>query len=237
MVRDRWRWLRARLPRTNNGETLIDVGCGTGAFTICAALRGYRATGLTWDESDQQAALGKAAIIGVSAIRFDICDVRNLAAKTEYLNKFDVAICCENIEHILDDKRLVHAIYGTLRPGGRLYLTTPNYYFRAVTNTDNGPYSKVEDGGHVRRGYSRGSLSELFSGSGFVIEEITYCSGFLSQRITTLLRQFRGDTYVVGWLLTLPLRLLIPPLDRLLGSVLSFPPASICIEVYKPRQG
>ena len=50
LVLDRWRWLKRRLPKTANGETLLDVGCGTGAFTIGAARRGYHATGISWDE-------------------------------------------------------------------------------------------------------------------------------------------------------------------------------------------
>ena len=41
LVLDRWRWLKSKLPTTNNGETLIDIGCGTGYFSMGAALRGY----------------------------------------------------------------------------------------------------------------------------------------------------------------------------------------------------
>ena len=31
MTADRWRWLRAHLPPTRNRETLLEVGCGSGA--------------------------------------------------------------------------------------------------------------------------------------------------------------------------------------------------------------
>lgn len=234
-VLDRWLWLKQRLPETNNGERLLDVGCGTGAFTICAAKRGYHATGLTWNESDQQTAKMRTQIIRESRARFEVCDVRELDQRLDFLNSFDVAICCENIEHILDDKRLIRAIYGTLKPGGRFLLTTPNYYFRYVTRSDMGPYSTIEDGGHVRRGYTRGSIAEIFDKTGFFVEEISYCSGFLSEKISALLRQFQGRNFLFGWALTLPLRLIVPPIDRLLAKLMTYPPASICVEAYKPR--
>ena len=48
LVLDRCLWFRRHLPVTRNGERLLDVGCGTGAFTMGAARRGYKATGLSW---------------------------------------------------------------------------------------------------------------------------------------------------------------------------------------------
>ena len=39
-VLDRWLWIRHRLPRSNGSPRALDIGCGTGAFTIGTALRG-----------------------------------------------------------------------------------------------------------------------------------------------------------------------------------------------------
>src|SRR4051812_14445018 len=80
-VLDRWRWLTRRLPRTRNQETLLDVGCGTGAFTIGSARRGYHATGLTWDESDQRRAEERAQLCGAGTARFEVQDVRYLSKR------------------------------------------------------------------------------------------------------------------------------------------------------------
>src|SRR5262245_58070163 len=64
LMLDRWLWLRQRLPKTRNGDTLIDVGCGTGAFSIGAALRGYECLGLSWDERNQRVAGERARLCG-----------------------------------------------------------------------------------------------------------------------------------------------------------------------------
>src|SRR5258708_30322195 len=67
LVLDRWFWLKARLPKTRNDEHLLDVGCGTGAFSIGAALRGYRALGLSWDERNQSLAKERATYCNTSS--------------------------------------------------------------------------------------------------------------------------------------------------------------------------
>ena len=70
LVWDRWRLLQPRL-REHRG-CLLDVGCGSGAFTIGAARMGYDALGLSWDERNQRVAQERAAIVKAGG-RFDVC--------------------------------------------------------------------------------------------------------------------------------------------------------------------
>jgi SAM-dependent methyltransferase len=234
LVLDRWRWLRRRLPETRNGEKLIDVGCGTGAFTIGAARRGYVALGLSWDERNQAEAARRAAICRADRASFCICDVRDLDKHLEYRGAFDVAVCLETIEHVLDDARLVQSITACLKPGGRLLLTTPNLYYKAITKSDNGPYCPTETGWHVRRGYNKSMLLELLEICGLRCEEISYCSGVISQRVTRLMWWAAALHPLLGWVIVLPLRPLTLLDDFLLGRSMT-PPYSICIEAYKLR--
>ena len=69
---DRWLWLRRRLPLTENNDLLLDVGCGTGAFSIAAARRGYRVLGLSWSERNQTVASERAKMCRVSSVAFEI---------------------------------------------------------------------------------------------------------------------------------------------------------------------
>jgi SAM-dependent methyltransferase len=235
LVLDRWLWLRRRLPVTRNAERLIDIGCGSGAFSIGAALRGYSVLGLSWDERNQRVANERAKLCGASSAEFEVFDVRNLHERQDLVGCFDVAICCENIEHILDDRKLMRDVTACLKPGGRLLLTAPNLLFVPMSPEDHGPFKQVEDGGHVRRGYSAAMLNELCSQAGLVPEAVSFCSGLLSQRTTTALRRLSGVHSLFGWATTLPLRALPPLFDDVVTRVTAWKPYSICLEAYKPR--
>ncbi|MEC7294105.1 MAG: hypothetical protein VXU46_04360, partial [Planctomycetota bacterium] len=106
----------------------------------------------------------------------------------------------------------------------------------AIDGHDNGPFSKVEDGWHVRRGYTRAMYEELCTEAGLMLEEVSYCSGFFSQKITAMDRKLRNLVGVkTSWALLFPLRLLPPLLDGLMSKLAKWPSYSICLEAYKPR--
>src|SRR5687768_7715095 len=117
MVPDRWRWLSQHLGPARDGEPLLDIGCGAGGFTIGAALLGYDALGLTWSAADLSRAARRAERLGARA-RFRQQDARELDTATDLKGSFSVVILCEIIEHVFDDRRLVRAAAGCLKPGG-----------------------------------------------------------------------------------------------------------------------
>jgi 2-polyprenyl-3-methyl-5-hydroxy-6-metoxy-1,4-benzoquinol methylase len=233
-VLDRWLWLRKRLPKTSNGEKVMDVGCGTGAFSTGAALRGYDVLGLSWSERNQSVAGQRAKICGADSATFDVLDVRHLDTRHDLSGKFDVAVCCENIEHILDDRKLITDIAACLKSGGRLLLTTPYYHYRPITSGDKGPFA-TEDGPHVRRGYTKAMLTELCNHANLMIEDISFCTGFISQKAIFVQRTLSRLHPYLGWAAVLPLRIFPPLLDQFIAYITNFPYYSICVEAYKPR--
>ena len=235
-VLDRWRWLKSRLPKTRNGERVLDVGCGSGAFSIGAALRGYHALGLSWDGRNQTVAKERASYCKARSVEFEVLDVRRLDCRPDLLDSFDVVICCETIEHILDDLKLVRSMAACMKPGGRLLLTAPYLLYNAISVGDMGPFSPREDGGHVRRGYSRSMLEELCDRAGLMVESISFCSGYVSQKVTGAMRILSAFNGILAWALVLPLRALPFALDPIVTSLLKWPHYSICLEAYKPRQ-
>lgn len=241
-----WRWVWKRLPQTRNGESLLDVGCGTGAFTIGAALQGYDALVLSWDERNQRVAAERARACGVDGesgvparsgrARFDVLDVRCMDSRPDLRERFDVALCCECAEHILNDRKLLRDVFDCLKPGGRLIFSSPNYYYRAMSAGDLGPFCKEETGWHVRRGYSPEMLRELCEQSGLRCEEIGFCSGVVSQKITAMLRAVGRFHYKFAWACVLPLRPFVL-LDGILSWFWKYPGYSICMVAIKGRYG
>jgi SAM-dependent methyltransferase len=236
LVFDRWRWICKRLRKTKNKDALLDVGCGSGAFTIGTAKKGYQSLGLSWDERNQTIAQSRAAIANAPGARFEICDVRDLDKRTDLHNEFDIILCCENIEHIIDDFKLTDAMAKCLKPGGRLLLTSP--YIRRLpwSSMDYGPFPDFEDGRHVRRGYNRTMLAEMSTQAGLVIEEFSYLSGPISQLGAYIQVQCSKIHPLFGWLVILPLRPFPPLLDRWIGPLLGIAPFCIGIEAVKPRK-
>jgi ribosomal protein L11 methylase PrmA len=93
LVLDRWVWLKDRLSRISDSysKKLIDIGCGTGAFTIGSSLLGYDSLGLSWDERNQKVASERALLCNATKAKFEIQDVRNLHERIDLVNEFDVA--------------------------------------------------------------------------------------------------------------------------------------------------
>lgn len=55
---------------------------------------------------------------------FQQCNLPTLTGIAD--NSYDTVICFQVIEHIKEDSALLHEIRRVLKPGGRLFLTTPN---------------------------------------------------------------------------------------------------------------
>ncbi len=198
-----------------------------------AARRGYRALGLSWDTRNQAVAQQRAKICKADTATFQVQDVRRLDERTDLGEQFDVAICCECIEHILDDVKLMQDIARCLKPQGVLLLTTPNLSFKPMAY-DNENLSVIEDGGHVRRGYSPDDLTRLCQQSGFEVLRIEYCSGVLSQKLTSLKRVAANATSeMISWPIVLPFRWIPPVLDAPITRAIHWPDYSITLVARK----
>lgn len=226
-VFDRWLWLRRNL-RPGRLRTL-DVGCGSGAFTLYAATIGNQAVGLSHDERNNAVAAERASILGLVHACFLTVDVRDLDRFAAELGLFDQIVCLETIEHLRDDRKLIADLSSLLRPGGRLLLTTPYKHYRRLVGDR---LSNGEDGGHIRWGYTHAEMRRLLGDHGLDVEVEGYVSGIVSQSLTNIQRILSRPHPRIGWLLVFPLRLL-QLLDRPLTRLLRYPYLSIAVVAVK----
>ena len=99
------------------GQSVLDVGCGSGWFSQWAASRGARVTSLDIGVRLLDQTRRKCATRAVAA---DACHLP-LAS-----DSFDAVISSECIEHTTDPRLALREIHRVTRPGGVLVVTVPN---------------------------------------------------------------------------------------------------------------
>jgi 2-polyprenyl-3-methyl-5-hydroxy-6-metoxy-1,4-benzoquinol methylase len=116
--RDRlWRRRLALVERlSGRAGRLLDVGIGTGAFLTLARSQGWRVAGT--EISAYAVETGVAQ--GLDVVHGEIWDAAFAA------DAFDVITCWHVLEHVRDPGRVLHEARRVLRPGGWLFVATPN---------------------------------------------------------------------------------------------------------------
>ncbi len=107
------RWLRHLSP-SGPAPRLLDLGCANGEFMLRMRALGWEAEGLDLDD----AALAEARRAGLSVSRGGIED----AAGSGY----DAITLGHVVEHLHDPRAVLARARELLRPGGMLWLATPN---------------------------------------------------------------------------------------------------------------
>jgi SAM-dependent methyltransferase len=233
-VLDRWLWLRGHLRR--GSMRTFDAGCGNGGFSIFAARVGNEVVAASFLPSEQESARRRADMLGVAGIDFRIIDLRELEDHRSALGMFDQIICLETIEHVTDDEGLVNSLAAMLKPGGQILLSTPFDRHRPLYTEDREP-SPVEDGSHVRYGYSQERLRQIVDGAGLDVDSEGFISGVVSQKLTDLMRRLSTRIGLFpAWVIVLPLRVLVV-LDAPLSRMLRYPHLSVALcAVKRPSQ-
>jgi len=106
------------------GKEVLEIGCGRGDFS-CWLARNTQARLTAADFSHTAIAKGRdyGSSLGLN-IRWQVTDIQSIAHPKA---AFDFVISSETIEHVPDPARAVSELSRILKPGGKLFLTTPNY--------------------------------------------------------------------------------------------------------------
>lgn len=109
-----------------SGDRILEVGCGRGEFARWLAARFPETVITAVDFSEAAIAIARNAS-GDEAplLHFEVADASALRFET---GAFDIVISCECIEHVPDPARMAREIHRVLRPGGKFFVTTENYF-------------------------------------------------------------------------------------------------------------
>lgn len=216
---DRYHWIQKHL-QPGPLKTL-DAGCGNGCFSFYAATQGNDVLGLSFDEPQNKAAAERGRLLGLKNARFEVLDLRDLHKVRDTLGQFDQILLLETIEHVRNDRKLVKDLTHHLKPGGRLFLSTPYKEHKGLRLEK---LSEVEDGGHVRWGYTHEELRSILDEAGLDVVAEDYTSGIVSQKLTNMMRV---PNEKAAWAASFPLRIFQVLLDKPLTKATKFPPFGV----------
>lgn len=139
---------------------LLDVGSGAGAYLKIMAARG-------WDVHGTELSDVAAARLRAAGFAIHVGDLETLGLPAGH---YDVVIMSELLEHVLAPRRLLETVFGLVRPGGALYLTTPNFgsLSRRLLGKE---WRGIGVPEHLSY-FERGSLSRLLAACAYRVREL-----------------------------------------------------------------
>jgi 2-polyprenyl-3-methyl-5-hydroxy-6-metoxy-1,4-benzoquinol methylase len=151
-------------------RTVLDLGCGNGAFTNVLQAGGYDVTGC--DLSASGIALAKEKFTNITFFQQDLTQ----QLSRNHTEQYDAVVSTEVIEHLLLPRSLVSNAVVAMRPGGVFIVSTPFHgYWKnlalAVSNKFDDHWHPLRDFGHVKF-FSRNTLSRLLREYGLQIQRI-----------------------------------------------------------------
>ena len=179
-------------------KILLDIGCGAGLNASYLKEKGYEIYGI--DVS--QIAIDK---FNKKGFKGKIMDISQTLEFEE--NFFDVIFASEVIEHISYTEGFLKETKRILKPGGILYLSTPNSSFwpYRILSLLGYTLSQSQHEGHVRF-FNKKSILQIFKDNQFQIEK--FCSrimliiipfDFWYLKIFGFIREFRVKTNNFFW--------------------------------------
>jgi 2-polyprenyl-3-methyl-5-hydroxy-6-metoxy-1,4-benzoquinol methylase len=155
------------------GQTVLDVGCGSGLLSKALLSKGYSVVAIDDDPKAVEITKKKGITSYVASINdWGISE------------KFDCIICADVLEHIDNDQEIIKKIYSMLNPNGCLIVNVPSYQFLF------GQHDIAL--GHKRR-YSNRELKNKLQSSGFKIEHLRHWN--LLTMPMTLLTKINNKDY------------------------------------------
>ena len=166
------KWIALRGQRNKPITAIYDAGAGFGQYTywLSGKLPSARITAI--DVKDEQVADCNAFFqrIGRPQVKFEVGDV----TKYQRPDSFDLVVCVDVMEHILEDEAALRCYSTSLKEGGMLIISTPSDQGGSDVHEE-GEGSFIEE--HVRDGYNIDDIQAKALRNGFSKVEARYSYG------------------------------------------------------------
>jgi len=104
------------LPKAKEGQQLLDLGCGNGAFLLRARSAGWDVSGVDFDAKAVETACSQGLDVRLGGVE----------TMDPSIEQFDVITLAHVIEHVHHPVAVLQACYRLLKPCGFLWIETPN---------------------------------------------------------------------------------------------------------------
>lgn len=108
---------------------------------------------------------------GITSISFAVEDLTEI----EHRERFDLILCVDVMEHIVEDVKVFENYYRALKPGGFVLINSPSIYGGSDVHEDD---DESFIGEHARDGYSADDLTGKMEPLGFDFYRSNYSYGF-----------------------------------------------------------
>jgi SAM-dependent methyltransferase len=164
--------LRKWIKTAPSNPKILDAGMGFGQYTYFMAKQIKNADILAVDVKEEQIADCRNFFnqINYNNVNFQIADLTKYTTTPQY----DLVLCVDVMEHILEDVTVFKNYVASMRKGGMLLISTPSDQGGSDVH-DDGESSFIEE--HVRDGYNIKEIENKLLEAGFSKVEARYSYG------------------------------------------------------------
>jgi 2-polyprenyl-3-methyl-5-hydroxy-6-metoxy-1,4-benzoquinol methylase len=155
-------------------RALLDAGGGKGGFVYWIAKKfpDWRVVVIDNDSATLEKGNRIKAALGLTNLELRAGDLRDPGDEKAY----DVVLCTDVLEHIVEDDLVTKNLATALKPGGVIVVTAPSvpqpWHLPLVGWRERRIGFRPSDYGHVRDGYSERQLATLLDHAGLEIETV-----------------------------------------------------------------
>ena len=158
--------------KKNKAVNILDAGSGFGQYSwyLSNMNKAWTILGMDVKEEQIEDCNHFFASRGRKNIRFEIGDL----TKFNHPDQYDLVVCVDVMEHILDDVAVFKNFQSSLKPGGMLLISTPSDQGGSDVKEDD-DHSFIEE--HVRDGYNMEDIITKLVNAGFSKINANYSYG------------------------------------------------------------